>query len=114
MKSTWRYDRSQWRLPHYILNLLDVYHVNTDEPVPVHAKTDSIPYLTEWSCHAWIIAHAAWPILLQCLFVALTGQNLPPIFAFLLYTSAFKFNAIHQVKIFRRLGHRYRFPTLLW
>lgn len=107
MKSTWRGDKTQWGFAHNFLNFLDAFHTVDGKDVPIHAKTDKLPYLTEWSCHLWILAHAAWPMLLQQVFIWTTGRDLHPIGAYLLYTVAMQVNSIHEVKILRRLGYRY-------
>ena len=80
-----------------------------DQEVPVHAKTDKIPYLTQWSTHRYILLRALWPIVLQYAYISITGWRLHPVAAFLLYTVAMQLNSIREVKILRRLAHRYGF-----
>ncbi|WPH03978.1 Hypothetical protein R9X50_00686100 [Acrodontium crateriforme] len=109
MKSTWRTDKSQWRTAHHILNWFNAWETELDVPVPVHAKTDKVPYLTEGSVHAYILSHALWPMALQYAFVKLTGWYLHPVAAYLLYGLAYKVNAIHAIRIMRRLTHRFGF-----
>lgn len=107
MKSTWRNDESQWGFSHKFLNFLDAFHTAPGKDPPIHAKTDKMPYLTEWSCHVWILLHAVWPMILQQTYITLTGYDLHPIAAYLLYSFAMKANSIHEVKILRELGYRY-------
>lgn len=109
MRSTWRQDRSGWRYPHYVLDFLGLYPTDLDKAVPVFEKSEKIPYLTERSCHLWILAHALWPMALQYLYVTYTGHSLNRVATFLLYTIAFRANAIHEINILRRLGHQYGF-----
>ncbi|CAK4033670.1 fatty acid hydroxylase vlmA-like [Lecanosticta acicola] len=109
MKSTWRTDKRQWGFYHKFLNAVDAFHVFPDQEVPVHAKTDKMPYLTEWSCHRYILLRALWPIALQYLYISLTGWKLHPVAAFFLYTAAMQINSVHEVRILRRLAHRYGF-----
>jgi hypothetical protein len=51
MKSTWRQDRSQWSIPHKILEKTKLYHVDLDREIPIHAKTEKLPYLPDWQMH---------------------------------------------------------------
>jgi len=48
-------------------------------------------------------------MVIQYAFTYFTGWTLHPIAAFLLYTVAYRANAIHEIHILRRLGHRYGF-----
>lgn len=111
MKSTWRQDKTKesWTFYHHFLTHLDVFHNIEGKDIPVHEKTDSMPYLTEWSCHIWILLHAAWPMLIQQAAITLTGRDLNPVAAFFLYTIAMQANSIHEIKVLRQLGHRYGF-----
>ncbi|KAF2164255.1 hypothetical protein M409DRAFT_68110 [Zasmidium cellare ATCC 36951] len=109
MKSTWRNDKSQWGFAHKFLITLDAFHQYPDQEVPVHAKTDPLPALSQWSTHRYILLRALWPIALQYLYIALTGWRLHPVGAFLLYTVAMQLNSIREVKILRRLAHKYGF-----
>lgn len=110
MKSTWRSsDRSDWTYHHYIYEVLNIQPTNLDEPVPVHQKTDKMPALSQWSCHIWILTHALWPVLLHQLYCNYTGHNMSPYLAFPFYTIAFHANAIREIHILRKLGHRWGF-----
>ena len=63
MTSTWRlWDRSRWGGAHWLLEFLNVHHVELDQEVPVYQKTDKIPYAPELQFHVWVLAHAALPL----------------------------------------------------
>jgi hypothetical protein len=109
MASTWRHDRSQWSVWHWMIELLGLHLIDLDGEVPIFAKTDKIPVVREWTVHLWILLHAAIPLVLHHAYTAYTGKNLGLIGAFALYSSAFKLNGIHEMHIMRRLGQRYGF-----
>jgi len=109
MKSTWRADKSQWGLIHWIIEILNVHHVNLSQEVPVHQKTDPVPWMTQSSTHRWILVHAAWPMILQYLIQQYMGKPFHPMAAFTFYTICMQLNSIHHIWILRRLGHRYGF-----
>ena len=109
MKSTWAKDKSKWRFQHYIVSFLDPFTFDPKTPYPTFKKTDPVPYLTHWSSHVFILAHALWPIALQYTFYQLTGHNIHPIFAYLLYSFAFKANSAHQLRILQRLAQKVGF-----
>lgn len=107
MKSTWRRDRSQWTIDHWLFYMFNLFHYDLDKPIPVHAKTDKVPYLTTWSQHLFIITHALWPVGYQYLVKHYTGRDLSPYSAFGLYLVAFVLNSGNQINCMRVLGHRY-------
>lgn len=110
MKSTWRtLDRGTWTIFHWFYELLGIHPVSLDKEVPVHDKSNRIPYVPDWSMHIWVLYHAFIPIAIHHAYVAYTGQNLGPVGAFFLYTVAFKAIAIHELHILRRLGHVHGF-----
>ncbi|KAL4893527.1 hypothetical protein BDV59DRAFT_26659 [Aspergillus ambiguus] len=110
MKSTWRsWDRKQWNGGHWLLEILNVHHVDADKSVPVHEKTDKVPHAKEWHFHRYVIVHAFFPLLLHQLFIHQTGLNLSPWMAVLFYHLALTFNSVHEVHILRRLGHQHGF-----
>lgn len=102
MRSTWRFDKSQWGPIHWIFDKVYLYHWNVGQEVPVHQKTDKIPYMREYSTHAWIWMHALWPIAVQMVVQQYLGKPLGPVAAFTLYTIAMQLNAIHEIHILRR------------
>ncbi|KAF9877269.1 fatty acid hydroxylase superfamily protein [Colletotrichum karsti] len=110
MKSTWRLgDRRLWRYYHWIIEKLGLQHVNLNQEVPVHQKGDPVPYVPHWQFHRWILVHACVPLILHQTFVSYTGFRLHPVAAFVFYSAAIKFIAIHQINIMRDLGHLHGF-----
>ena len=114
IKSTWwrqGSDRSKWSHAHWLTHLLNLHHVSPDpnKKVPVHAKTDKIPYLPEWKETVWVLFWSSVPLAVHQAFVSYTGRNFNSLVAFLFYSVAFKGIAIHEIHILRRLGHKYGF-----
>ncbi|KAJ5242597.1 uncharacterized protein N7469_000924 [Penicillium citrinum] len=109
MVSTWRHDRTQWGLWHWMIELLGLHLIDLKGEVPVFSKKQKIPAVREWTLHLWILLHAAIPLALHHAFVKYTGQNLGLLAAFGLYSTAFKLNGIHEMHIMRRLGQLYGF-----
>lgn len=110
MKSTWRlWDRTQWHAGHWLLELLDVHHLDLDKDVAVHHKTEKVPYAPEWQFHRYVLFHAAIPLLLHQLYINYFGHNLSPWLAYLFYSLSIEAIVIHQVHVLRRVGHRYGF-----
>ncbi|CAK3909192.1 fatty acid hydroxylase vlmA-like [Lecanosticta acicola] len=110
MKSTWRTgDRKEWTRHHWTMEKFNLHPTDLDRPVPVHQKTDKVPYLPTLQCHVWVLAHAVWPMLLHQAYASLSGRNLPWYATFILYTLAFKINAVHELHMLRNLGMRYGF-----
>ncbi|GAM87065.1 hypothetical protein ANO11243_050860 [Dothideomycetidae sp. 11243] len=110
MKSSWRTsDRSDWTESHYLLHALDVHGKDLNEPVPVHQKTDKVPFLSQWQQHRWVLFHSLLPIAVHQAIVSLTGHNLTAWQAFFFYSVAFKLIGIHEMHALRRLGHQLGF-----
>ncbi|KAK7452278.1 hypothetical protein CaCOL14_004806 [Colletotrichum acutatum] len=110
MKSTWRRsDKRSWKIGHWIIERLGLYHDELDRTAPVHSKAESVPYVPHWQFHRWILLHATIPLLFHQSFVSLTGYNVHPVAAFVFYSVAIKAVAIHQINIMRGLGQRYGF-----
>lgn len=109
LKSTWRNDKSQWGIEHWILEILNMHPTDPRKPIPRHAKTEKMPVVDPWSANLFVIVHAAWPMVLQQLYIWYTGKNLHPVAAFLLYMTAYQFNAVNEINIIQRLGHQYGF-----
>ncbi|KAK2592619.1 hypothetical protein QQS21_009684 [Conoideocrella luteorostrata] len=110
MKSTWRFgDRSQWTIHHWIIELLYAYHWDPALPIPVHKKSDKIPYVSQLSIHVWILFHAAIPLAIHQAWVSFTGIPVPAAVAFGFYTLAFLAIVIRELAQIRRLGHAYGF-----
>lgn len=109
MKSTWRQDKSQWSIPHKIFERVNVYHVDLDREVPVHEKTEKVPYLSDWNLNLWILFHAGWPMVLHQLFCTLTGKTVGPVVAFFYYYYAMRLFTTRELRILREMGHRHGF-----
>ncbi|KAK8141287.1 hypothetical protein G3M48_000332 [Beauveria asiatica] len=110
MKSTWRTaDRSQWNFAHWFYELFNLHLVDLETPVPIHDKSDKMPYVPELAMHRWILTHAAVPVAIQQIYCMYTGHNLTPLATLILYSAAFKFNAIRQLKSMRSMGHQVGF-----
>ncbi|KAI8910062.1 hypothetical protein DFJ77DRAFT_471848 [Powellomyces hirtus] len=110
MRSTWRTsDRATWSIWHYFFIMFDVLPTRPDQPIPVHAKTEKVPYLPDWHMHRWVLVRALIPFALQYAYVRYTDQALHPIAAFFFYSWAFKLIGINELHGFRKLGHKYGF-----
>ncbi|KAJ5414648.1 hypothetical protein N7509_001275 [Penicillium cosmopolitanum] len=107
MKSTWRTDKTQWGIPHKILNHANVFHEDLTRPIPVHAKTDKLPHLPDWQSHRWILIHASIPLAIHQLWLHFTNTPFHPIIAFIFYYQASRFFAFRQLRSMRELGHQY-------
>ncbi|KAJ5890893.1 uncharacterized protein N7473_007121 [Penicillium subrubescens] len=109
MKSTWRtWEKSQWKFGHWLLDVLDVHHMNLDQDVPVHDKAEKVPYAPEMQFHRWVLTHAFMPLALHQLYINYFGQ--PPAWVvFIFYSLCLEFNAVHEVRVLRRLGHKIGF-----
>ncbi|KZZ92813.1 Fatty acid hydroxylase [Moelleriella libera RCEF 2490] len=110
IKSTWRTkDRSEWNVFHWFYEVFQLQPSDLDKPVPVHQKTDKVPFLNDWQQHRWILTHAFIPIALHHAYVVYTGRNLTAWQAVLLYTLFFKANAIREFNVLKQLGHEIGF-----
>ena len=109
MTSTWRgWDRAKWHFGHWVLDILDVHHIEFNQDVPVFQKTDNVPYAPELQFHIWVWTFAGIPLLLHQLYINYVGQPSPwLVFGF--YSMALKLFAIHEVHILRRIGHQIGF-----
>lgn len=105
MKSTWRtMKRSEWTIFHWFYEILFIHPQSLYANVPVHQKTDKMPYLSDWYQHRWILLHAFAPIAIQHLYVAYTGYNFSAVQAFFFYSAAYKLNAIRELHVLRQQG----------
>lgn len=101
MKSTWRNDRSQWNIAHWFFETLDLHPDDLNKRVPVHEKTDKVPYLPEWRFERWLLVHALIPIALHQAFITYFGYNLPTWAAFLYYHIVISVISIRQIGLLR-------------
>ena len=110
IKSTWRRgDKSQWTLAHKIIENGRLYHVELDQDIPVHAKTEKIPVLPDWQLHRFIIFYVGAVFAIHEAYIRLTGHNFGPIVAYLLYYQASRLCSTRELSGLRRLGHQYGF-----
>lgn len=108
-KSTWRDNKSSWGFEHWVIDLINLHPNKLGVEIPKHAKTEKIPVVDPWTANAWVILHAAWPMVLQQLYIATTGKNLHPVLAFILYVVAYQANAIREIHVIQQLGMKYGF-----
>ncbi|KYK58008.1 hypothetical protein DCS_05021 [Drechmeria coniospora] len=110
IKSTWRHlDRNKWSVFHWLIELLDIHPTSLEKAVPIHNKTDKMPYLPEWYTHRWVIIHALLPLALHQLFILCMRRNLAPFEVLLLYGAAFKLTAIRELHLLREISHQVGF-----
>jgi sterol desaturase/sphingolipid hydroxylase (fatty acid hydroxylase superfamily) len=110
MKSTWRQSpKSGWTQAHWFFQHLGIHPTDLDKEIPVHPKTDKIPYTPEWHLLRWVFFHACLPLALHQLIVSYVGYNLSALQALLFYTLAFKAIAIHELHSLRRIAHKVGF-----
>ncbi|KAL1952796.1 hypothetical protein VTO42DRAFT_4240 [Malbranchea cinnamomea] len=110
MKSTWRTaSRDTWTYHHWTIELLNAHFIDLNKPVPVHAKTDKIPYVPQWSLHRWVLFYASLPMIVHQLYSWYTGRTLGGFAVFGLYLFAINAMVVWHVHILRRLGHTYGF-----
>lgn len=108
MTSDWPLkDMSTWNLYQRFIDYLNIYPVFPGKPLPVHPKTDKIPYMSQWSQHLFIISFAAMPMLLHQAWVTLTGHSLGKWATFFLYNGAYTLVAIREVRMLRRISYEY-------
>ncbi|KAF3076464.1 hypothetical protein CFAM422_000955 [Trichoderma lentiforme] len=78
--------------------------------VPVHFKTDRIPYLPQWRQHRWAILYSLLSFAIHHIWLFISGEKcLSKAEAFLLYFVLSTLIAIREVFMFHGLGIRYGF-----
>ncbi|KAL4982716.1 hypothetical protein BDW68DRAFT_194998 [Aspergillus falconensis] len=108
MTSDWHLkDKSTWNGAQRFIDYINVYPVHPDKPLPKYAKTDKMPYMSQWSQHLFIIFFAAIPMLLHQAWVSLAGHSLGKWAAFFLYNGTYTLVAIREVRLLRRLTYKY-------
>lgn len=107
MKSTWMdSDRSEWTYAHRTLWRSLSRHPEYNAVVPVHAKTDPMPHMAQWSQHVFILTHALLPILLHQAVLSVTGwRSVSAWVVFPLYFFATLLMLSRQSLVMRYLGH---------
>ncbi|KAE8330325.1 hypothetical protein BDV39DRAFT_202128 [Aspergillus sergii] len=109
MKSTWRsWDRTQWNAAHWLIETLNIHHIDLDKEVPVHQKTDKVPYAPELQFHRWVLIHASIPLIIHQLYINYIGQP-SALLVFIFYSLSLELIAIHEVHVLRRVGHKIGF-----
>lgn len=108
MKSTWfDQDKSEWTIAHKILARRVSQWPKQDE-IPVHAKTDPIPYLGQITQLLWILKWAAMPMLVHQAMIWVTGwQSLPMYLAFPVYAAGLMTLISQETRVCSALGRRY-------
>ncbi|KAL3603100.1 hypothetical protein FPOAC2_07417 [Fusarium poae] len=111
IKSTWPLgNKSEWGVSHHIIHALNTYPIGPGEDVPVHKKTDKMPYFSQWQNHVWVLLHAFAPIAIHQALLSCAHQDaLHPVPVFLLYFATFSWTVVREVKAARKLGHQYGF-----
>lgn len=112
MKSTWwrTGDKTNWALPHHLIDLVNGYPIDINSPIPVHPKTAPVPRMSELSQASWILLYALAPMLLHQAWLSLTGYpRMGRLAVFLLYFTAYNVTTIKEVHVLRRLGHKLGF-----
>ncbi|KAK2761124.1 hypothetical protein FQN53_007754 [Emmonsiellopsis sp. PD_33] len=110
IKSTWRTaSRDTWTHNHWAIELFNAHPVDLNKPIPVHAKSEKLPYMPQWQMHRWVLLYAALPLAAHQLFSSYTGRTLGAFAAFTLYFIGVSAMVIYQVHILRRLGHIHGF-----
>lgn len=109
MTSTWRtWDRSKWNFNHWFLEIINVHHGDMNQDVPVHQKTDKVPYAPELQFHRWVLIHASLPLIIHQLYINYVGYP-STVLVFVFYHLAMEAIAIHEAKVLRRVGQKIGF-----
>lgn len=88
---------------------MDLFDRDLDSSVPVHPKTDKVPFVSPLSIHAWILSRAAIVLGIHQVWLSLTGYQLPFIAAMSYYTTGFLWIVVNEMHTIRRLGKAYGF-----
>lgn len=108
MASDWpTKDKSTWNFYQKFIDFANLYPVFPGKPLPVHPKTDKIPYMPQWSQHFFILFFAAVPLLAHQAYVSLTGNNLGKWATFILYNLAYTLIVIREFRMLRRLTYEH-------
>lgn len=108
MKSTWRRgNRDEWTIFHRLYEVLGIHPTEADKIVPPHSKEDSVPYLSHWQLHRWLLFHALIPLAIHHAYVSYIGGEMGPTAVFLFYTTSFILICIDEVHLLRDLIHTY-------
>ncbi|KAH6869075.1 hypothetical protein B0T10DRAFT_418979 [Thelonectria olida] len=104
--STWPLgDKSKWGINHWMIDILNAYPVTPAKSVPIHKKTDMMPYFVEWQGHLWVLLHAFIPITIHQAWLSYSGtDSLNDIAVFLLYFLSFSVIVVREVQGARKAG----------
>ncbi|KAM3433787.1 hypothetical protein MY4824_005781 [Beauveria thailandica] len=108
MTSDWTSQhRSQWNLYQLLIDWNGFYPIIPWKALPVHLKTDKMPYMSPISQHLFIIFYATVPLALHQAYSSLTGLTVGKFSSFLLYGWAYLITAVREMLLLRRLIHKY-------
>lgn len=109
IKSTWRLDPNKdgWTMAHHFFGILDIHQTDLNLAIPVHQKTDPVPYLPNWQLNAFVLFWSAVPLVAHQVLFNLTGWNMPLSVAYFYYGFAVTAFGLHELRMLRRLGHRH-------
>ncbi|QPG93928.1 hypothetical protein C2857_003633 [Epichloe festucae Fl1] len=82
-------DRGTWNGYQRFIDGVNIYPILPGKPLLVHAKTDRIPYMAQWSQQLFVVFFAAVPLALHKAWATLT--------AFILYMVVYALTVIHEV-----------------
>ena len=88
---------------------MNAYPTDLNQPIPVHQKTDKIPYLGQFSQHVWVLFYALLPVAIQQIWLSFTGIQFNGFAVFNFYFMAFNLIVLKEVHILRRLAHKHGF-----
>ena len=106
MKSTWRQDKSQWGIFHYLTVFVQGSTPATEKP-PVHAKSDKVPHVKGWTTHRHVLLSAFLPLLIHQAYCWQTGNNFSWGFSCVYYILSFQLIGIHLLHQLRKMGMQY-------
>lgn len=109
IKSTWRLDPNKdgWTMAHYFFGIFDIHQSVLNAPIPVHQKSEPVPYLPNWQLNAFVIFWTSIPLIAHQVLFKITGWHMPLWAAYAFYSTAMTAFGVHELRMLRRLGHRY-------
>lgn len=108
MVSNWpQKDPKTWSMAQRLIDRRQSYPIFPNRPPPVFPKTAKVPYVSQKSQNAWIVFHAAIPLLFHQAWVSLTGYNIAKMPAFLFYTAAYLTISVRENNMLRSLIYKY-------
>ncbi|KAJ3496904.1 hypothetical protein NLG97_g2301 [Lecanicillium saksenae] len=108
IKSTWRLDPNKdgWTMAHHLFGILDIHQSDLDAPIPVHQKSEPVPYLPNWYLNAFVLVWGSLPLVAHQVYHSLTGWNMHFAVAYVYYSIAITAFGVHEMRMLRRVGHR--------